>query len=175
MWRSTSTQLKPGGKLVNVRATGPFDTDHVKSGKYGLAVSALTSRPGGVRYQVTVHIDPPFEFEGTTLKASANLSNEIYHRNAFGVLEVLKPEDTEVVRSDEAFWEYFQRVVLRHIDSEKAVDGWSILEHCHRKSVSAPIFTSFAYVSLRLRTHRTLISLELLLEQTACAQSCSFQ
>jgi len=107
MWRNASTQLKPGGKLVNVRATGLFDTDHVKSGKYGLTLSGLTSIPGGVRYQVTVHIDPPFEFEGTTLEASASLSNEINHRNGFADLEVLKPEDTEVVRSDEAFWKDF--------------------------------------------------------------------
>jgi hypothetical protein len=53
---------------------------------------------------VTAHIEPPFEFEGTTSEESANLSNEINHRHGLGDLEVLKPEDTEVVRTDEAFW-----------------------------------------------------------------------
>jgi hypothetical protein len=60
-----------------------------------------------VRYRVTAHIEPPFEFEGTTQDATANLSHEINHRHGLGDLEVLEPENTEVVRSDEAFWEDF--------------------------------------------------------------------
>lgn len=107
MWRNTSTQLKPGGKLVNIRATGPFDIDYAVSGKYGISLSDLTSIPGGVRYQVHCHIEPPFEFEGTTLDANASLSNEINHRNGLGDLEVLKPEETEVVKADAAFWADF--------------------------------------------------------------------
>jgi hypothetical protein len=109
MWRNASTQLKPGGKLINIRVTGSLTSAHMKSGKYGLTISDLTAIPGGVRYRVTVHIEPQFEFEGTTLEASASLSNEINHRNGLGDLEVLKPEDTEVVRNDEAFWEDFVR------------------------------------------------------------------
>jgi hypothetical protein len=109
MWRNASTQLKPGGKLVNVRAIGSLTSAHTKSGKYGVSITGLTSIPGGVRYRVTAHIEPPFEFEGTTQDATANLSNEINHRHGLGDLEVLKPEDTEVVRSDEAFWEGFVR------------------------------------------------------------------
>ena len=107
MWRNASTQLKPGGKFINIRAIGSLDSAHIQSGKYGLTISGLTSIPGGVRYQVTAHIDPPFSFEGTTLEASSSLSNEINHRNGLGDLEVLKPEDTEVVRSNEAFWADF--------------------------------------------------------------------
>ena len=107
MWRNASAQLKPGGKLINIRAIGSLDSAHIQSGKYGLTISGLTSIPGGVRYQVTAHIDPPFSFEGTTLEASSSLSNEINHRNGLSDLEVLKPEDTEVVRSNEAFWADF--------------------------------------------------------------------
>jgi hypothetical protein len=107
MWRNASTQLKPGGKLINIRVVGSLDSARVKSGKYGITLSDLTSIPGGVRYQVTPHTEPPFSFEATTLEASANLSNEINRRHGFGDLEILKPEDTEVVRSDGAFWEYF--------------------------------------------------------------------
>lgn len=109
MWRNASTQLKPGGKFINIRAIGSLDSAHIQSGKYGLTISGLTSIPGGVRYQVTAHIDPPFSFEGTTLEASSSLSNEINHRNGLGDLEVLKSEDTEVVRSEEEFWEDFVR------------------------------------------------------------------
>jgi hypothetical protein len=107
MWRNASNQLKPGGKLVNVRAIGSLVFAHVKSGRYGVSISGLTSIPGGVRYRVAAHVKPPFEFEATTQDATANLSNEINHRHGLGDLGVLKPENTEVVRSDEAFWEDF--------------------------------------------------------------------
>jgi hypothetical protein len=107
MWRNVSTQLKSGGKVINIRAVGSLDLAYIKAGKYGITLSDLTSIPGGVRYKVTAHIDPPFEFEGTTLDASASLSNEINYRHGLGDLEILKPEDTEVVRNDEAFWEDF--------------------------------------------------------------------
>lgn len=107
MWRNVSTQLKLGGKLINIRVVGSIDSAHVTSGKYGISLSDPTAIPGGVRYKVTAHIEPPFEFEGTTLDASASLSNEINHRHGLGDLEILRPEDTEVVRNDEAFWEDF--------------------------------------------------------------------
>jgi hypothetical protein len=107
MWRSASTQLKPGGKLVNLRAVGSLGSAHIKSGKYGVSVSGLTSIPGGVRYRVTAHVEPPFEFESTTQDATANLSNDINHPHGLGDLGVMKPEDMEVVRSDEMSWEDF--------------------------------------------------------------------
>lgn len=109
MWRNASTQLKPGGKLVSVKATGRLDSDIMKSGKYGVSNSDITPIPGGMRYRVTVHIEPPFNFESTTLEASVGFSNEINHRNGLGDIEVLKPEETEVVRSDEVFWQDFVR------------------------------------------------------------------
>lgn len=109
MWRNTSAQCKPGGRLVNVRGTGPYDAGYAVNGKYGISLSDVTPIPGGTRYQVHCHLDPPIEFEGTTLETSASLSNEINHRYGFGDLEVLKPEETETVRANEGFWEEFVR------------------------------------------------------------------
>jgi hypothetical protein len=43
MWRNASTQLKPGGKLINIRVVGSLDSAHVKSGKYGINLSDLTT------------------------------------------------------------------------------------------------------------------------------------
>jgi hypothetical protein len=49
MRRNASTQLKPGGKLVNIRVVSSIDSAHVKSGKYGISLSDLTTIPGRVR------------------------------------------------------------------------------------------------------------------------------
>lgn len=107
MWRNTSAQCKPGGKLVNVRATGPYDVEYARTGKYGISLSDVTTIPGGVRYQVHCHLDPPIDFEGTSLETSSSLSNEINHRYGFGDLEVFKFEETDIVKGNQAFWEDF--------------------------------------------------------------------
>ena len=107
MWRNASTQLKPGGKLVATRVTGNLDADYAALGKYGVSISDLTPFPGGTQYQVHCHIDPPFEFGGHFLDTHADLSNDINHRNGVGDLELLKPEETEVVKQDQAYWADF--------------------------------------------------------------------
>lgn len=107
MWRNTATQLKPGGKLVNIRATGHLDEEYAVSGKYGISVSDLTPFPGGMQYQVHYHIDPPFQFGSHLLDKHADLSSDINYRNGLGDLERLKAEDTEVVKEDERFWADF--------------------------------------------------------------------
>lgn len=107
MYRNMSTQLKPGGKLVNVRVTGNLDADYAVSGKYGVRISDLTPTPTGMLYQVNCHTEPPFHFAGSALDIHTRLSNEINHRNGLGSLEMLRPEETDTVKADEDFWEAF--------------------------------------------------------------------
>ena len=83
MWRNTSTQLKPGGKLVNIRATGRLDEEYAASGKYGI------------------------QFGSHLLDKHANLSSDIDYRNGLVDLECLNAEETEVVKEDKAFWADF--------------------------------------------------------------------
>lgn len=109
MWRNASTQLKPGGKLVATRVTGHLNAEYATAGKYGVSISDLKAFPGGVQYQVHCHIDPPFQFGGHLLDKHADASNDLNHRNGLGDMELLKPEETHVVKEDEAFWADFVR------------------------------------------------------------------
>jgi hypothetical protein len=104
MWRNTSTQLKPGGKLVNTRVTGHLDENHAATGKYGISITDLTPFPGGMQYQVHCHIDPPFHFGAHLLDKHLDSSSDISYRNGLGDLEYLKAEETVIVKEDEAFW-----------------------------------------------------------------------
>lgn len=104
MWRNTSTQLKPGGKLVNTRVTGHLDEKYAASGKYGISISDLRLFPGGMQYQVHCHIDLPFHFRAHLLDKHADASSDINYRNGLGDLEYLAAEDTEIVKEDQAFW-----------------------------------------------------------------------
>lgn len=106
MWRTASSYTKSGGQLINIRAIGPFDV----TANYGITVSDITTITDGVKAKVRFAVNPPFEFEFTCLDEIRNLSNAINHRHGFGDLTLLSPEDTETVRSDEAFWREFLRV-----------------------------------------------------------------
>lgn len=119
MWHNAAEYTKQGGTLVNVRAVGPFDLDYFSSGKYGLTINDLRKIPGGVRYKVQFLIDPPFEFEGTTMDVNASLTNELNHRNGYGDLKLLRAEETEVVKNDLAFWDEFlkhQYMAVLHME-----------------------------------------------------------
>jgi len=107
MWENTSTQLKPGGKLVNTRVIGNIDTAYAASGKYGISLSDLTPFLGGAQYQVHCHVDPPFEFGAHLLNTHVNPFSDINYRHGLGDLEYLKAEETEIVKEDEAFWSDF--------------------------------------------------------------------
>jgi hypothetical protein len=104
MWRNTSTQLKPGGKLVNTRVTGHLNEHYAASGKYGISITDLTPFPGGMQYQVHCHIDPSFHFGAHLLDKHLDSSSDISYRNGLGDLEYLEAEETEIVKEDEAFW-----------------------------------------------------------------------
>jgi hypothetical protein len=104
MWRNTSTQLKPGGKLVNTRVTGHLDEGYAAAGKYGISISDLEPLPGGMQYQVHCHIDPPFHFRAHMLDTHVDPSSDINHRNGLGDLEYLEAGETQIVKEDEVFW-----------------------------------------------------------------------
>lgn len=119
MWRNASTQMKPGGKLVNVRVTGSLDADYAVQGKYGIAITDLEPFPGGMRYKVHCRTEPPFQIGGCLLDKHADLSSGFNYLHGLGDLETMKPEETEVVKAEKAFWSdflekpYFALVVAR--------------------------------------------------------------
>ena len=81
----------------------PFDA----TANYGIARFCVAPLSRG---KVRFAVNPPFELEFTCLDEIRNLSNAINHRHGFDDLTLLSPEDTETVRSDEAFWREFLRV-----------------------------------------------------------------
>lgn len=107
MYRNMSTQLKPGGKLVNIRVIGNLDADHSRLGKYGVKISDLIPTPGGMRYRAQFNIEPPVQVEGCAFDVHTSMSNKINHRNGLGDLEILRPEDSDIVKANEEFWEDF--------------------------------------------------------------------
>jgi hypothetical protein len=107
MWRNTSTQMKPGGKLVNTRVTGHLDESYAASGKYGISISDLKPFPGGMQYQVHCHIDPPFHF-GASQRAGGS-----------GVPEGRRDRDGKGRRS--FLGRLYQSAVHGRVDGEEAV------------------------------------------------------
>lgn len=103
MWRTASRYTKSGGKMVSIRATGPFDA----TASYEVTMSEIKTITGGMKFKVRFNVSTPFEFEGTCLDEIRSLSSAINHRHGFGDLTVLCPNDTVTARSNEKYWAEF--------------------------------------------------------------------
>lgn len=106
MWKNVQAHCKPGGKLVNIRVT-EYEPEYLKRGKYGIYFDDYREIPGGIRYMVNYLTKQPFAHEGTSMKESYSLSNEIAHRHGFSDLHVIPPGDTDVAKKDPEFWKEF--------------------------------------------------------------------
>jgi len=103
MWVNVAAHCKPGGKLVNIRVTN-FRSPVVTTGKYGIHFSDLEEIPGGVRYVVNYHTQPPFKHEGTSMAENSTISQDIFVRHGFGKLDVVAAIEWEAVKKDPEFW-----------------------------------------------------------------------
>jgi toxoflavin synthase len=98
--------------MVNIRVGTGYDKLHTQAGKYGIVFSNVIPIPGGVREQVKCLTNPPFEFEGTTMLATAKCDGEIEARFGFKDFTVLDPFEAPVVKNkvygDEDWWRDFK-------------------------------------------------------------------
>ncbi|KAK5131987.1 hypothetical protein LTR08_000407 [Meristemomyces frigidus] len=104
MWANVCAHIKPRGKLVNIRVTN-FRSPVVTSGKYGVHFEDVEEIPGGARYTVHYHTQPPFSHEGTSMEESYSLSAGLAEKYGFEDMLVLPPAETEVAKSDPEFYQ----------------------------------------------------------------------
>ncbi|XXG95304.1 hypothetical protein Hte_001565 [Hypoxylon texense] len=110
MWRNIVGRLRPGGRFVGVRSGDPR-SPAVADGaaRYGVTYKGFEDAPGGagVRFRYVIHLDPPLEFEASSLEVSYSGSTAMHDK--FGLRDVrTEPyENAEVVRSDREFWKVF--------------------------------------------------------------------
>jgi SAM-dependent methyltransferase len=106
MWQNVVSHLKPAGLFVGVRM-GDMHAPAILSGKYGSTLKEFESIPGGIRYHVVLHSNPPMEFEATSMETSYTGSTEMHIRYGLENVETVAPEDMEIVKSDHEFWKDF--------------------------------------------------------------------
>ena len=106
MFRNITGYLKPGGLFVGIRDANPLSLNY-RSGKYGATVKWDAPIPGGVKYFVAIHSDPPMEFEGVSLDVLNSGSPEVYEKAGLVNVEIVPYEIAEVVQQDPEFWEAF--------------------------------------------------------------------
>ncbi|RCI10200.1 hypothetical protein L249_8683 [Ophiocordyceps polyrhachis-furcata BCC 54312] len=104
LWRNIIDCIKPGGKFVGVRSRYPGFCGKAGRVKYGLTWADIKDIPGGWRYRVMVHVDPPFTLEATTMRDSATLANEVPTRLGLADFEAVPIEETEVYKADPDYW-----------------------------------------------------------------------
>ncbi|RDA94053.1 hypothetical protein CP533_5327 [Ophiocordyceps camponoti-saundersi (nom. inval.)] len=104
MWRNIVSHLKPGGKFLGVRTRYPGIYGRAGRVKYGVTWADIKEVPGGWRYRVLIHVDPPFTLEATTMRDSATMVNEVPRRLGLIDFEEVAIEETEIYKSDPEFW-----------------------------------------------------------------------
>ncbi|KAI9164192.1 putative methyltransferase protein [Paramyrothecium foliicola] len=105
MWRNAALYLKAGGRFVGIRVGNPQGVSW--SGLYGTRNSAFEETADGLNYRYALLIDPPLEFEASSLKMSMTGSTEVPER--YGLIEFssVAPEDMSVVKAEPDFWKPF--------------------------------------------------------------------
>lgn len=108
MWVNIVQFLKPGGKFLGVRVLLP-ESEYKNNGKYGVTLTNWEEIPGGWKYEIGCLTDPPFSFWGTSMRSTLDLDHDIPKRLGLDQFEVLRYEETELVKSDPGFWEELVR------------------------------------------------------------------
>ncbi|KAM6507045.1 hypothetical protein FALCPG4_018435 [Fusarium falciforme] len=103
MWENVIAGLKPGGKLIGVRAKS-VRAEYMSYGKYGVTFTDIKEIPNGLKYKVGCVTQPPFSFEATSMESSYSLSDDIARELGLVDFQVCRPEDTEIVKNDLEFW-----------------------------------------------------------------------
>lgn len=105
IWRNAAAYLKPGGRIISVRVG---DIRGVAwDGRYGEVSSAIEETADGVHYRYALLLDPPLEFEASSLNVSITGNTELPEKYGFTDFSSMAPEDTSVVKADPDFWKPF--------------------------------------------------------------------
>ncbi len=107
MWSNVVAHIKPGGRFLGVRVRSVYPPYMVKGiAKYGAWFSDIEEIPGGVKYICGF---PGVSFGCTSMESSYSLRDDIPKKLGLVDFQVLKPEETEVVRGNVEFWADFAK------------------------------------------------------------------
>jgi len=106
MWNNIATYTKPGGRFVGVRMTHPRSSTILK-GTYGVRTMDHVEIPGGLKYRYELPMDPPIDFEASSMEVSYSGSTEMHEKYGFCDVEVEPYENAKAVKEDPEFWKPF--------------------------------------------------------------------
>ncbi|KAI0173079.1 methyltransferase-like protein [Hypoxylon sp. FL1284] len=108
MWRNATGRLRPRGRFVGTRSGEPRAPAVADgAGRYGLTYKDFVDVPDGVRFRYIIHLDPPLEFEASSLRVSYSGSTAMHDRFGLRDVQIEPYENSEAIRSDPAFWKVF--------------------------------------------------------------------
>ncbi|KAK7956420.1 uncharacterized protein PG986_005642 [Apiospora aurea] len=89
MWRNCAVYLKPGGRFVGIRMGDPRAPTLDR--RYGVYMKDFEETPDGLSYRYVIQLDPPLEFEASTLNVSMAGSYEVPERYGITDFETEPP------------------------------------------------------------------------------------
>ncbi|KAK8051771.1 S-adenosyl-L-methionine-dependent methyltransferase [Apiospora rasikravindrae] len=105
MWRNCAAYLRPGGRFLGVRMNDPRGP--ALDGRYGVCFKDFQETPDGVHYRYVLELDPPLEYEASSLNVSMAGSHEVPEKYGITGFETVPPEDAPLVKGDPMFWKQF--------------------------------------------------------------------
>lgn len=107
MWRNAVARLKPGGRFICIRSGDPLGRAAL-SGRYGTRYYDHEPIPGGLKYRYEIlAVDPPLNFEGTSLEVMYSGSTEMPEKYGLTDIRTLPTEEAATVKADPALWQEF--------------------------------------------------------------------
>ncbi|KAK8042436.1 hypothetical protein PG994_012919 [Apiospora phragmitis] len=105
MWRNCAAYLKPGGRFLGIRVGDPRAP--AWDGRYGLYTKDFLDTPDAVHYRYVIKLDPPLEYEASTLNISMSGSYEVPEKYGITEFEIEPPENAPIVKGEPEFWKPF--------------------------------------------------------------------
>ncbi|KAI4865715.1 methyltransferase-like protein [Hypoxylon rubiginosum] len=108
MWRNVVSRLRSGGRFVGVRSGDPR-SPAVADGaaRYGVTYKGFEDAPDGVKFRYMIHLDPPLEFEASSMEVSYSGSTAMHEKFGLRHVQTEPYENAEVVQADREFWKAF--------------------------------------------------------------------
>ena len=105
MWRNAAAYLKPGGRFIGIRVGDP--RSEAWDGRYGTLTSAFEETADGLNYRYALLLNPPLEFEASSINLSMKGSTELPEKYGLTGFSSVAPEEMSVVKEDPNFWKPF--------------------------------------------------------------------
>ncbi|KAK8105556.1 uncharacterized protein PG998_003968 [Apiospora kogelbergensis] len=105
MWRNCAAYLKPGGRFLGIRVGDPRSP--VWDGRYGIYAKDCEDTADAVHYRYGLNLDPPLEYEASTLHISMSGSYEVPEKYGITDFETESLDKAAIIQKDPGFWKPF--------------------------------------------------------------------